>query len=338
MLFKKIYFILLLSSLSLYSLQGQDIHFSQFHAAPLQVNPANTGVFDGDIRLTSNFRSQWTSVPVPYTTATFSFDQKIFNDGRLGQNGLGGGLYFNYDKAGDSELTLMQFGGSMAYAQQVNKTNFFAVGFMAGVGQRRFNTLNLNFDEQFIDGTFIDNAPISENFTNTSIAFLDMAVGANWLVQISKRLKFRLGGSLWHLNQPNYSFFGDTESYLPMKWGVNLDAIIQMTETIDILPSAIYFHQGSYDERLFGTYIRYHLDQRKSKEKAILFGTWYRFNDAVIAAFAMEYGYWRVGVSYDVNTSPFSAATRNYGGFELSAQYIIAKVKPLEKQKICPIF
>lgn len=318
--------------------QAQDIHFSQFHAAPLNVNPAKTGVFDGDIRVVSNFRSQWTSVPVPYTTTSFSYDQKLFNDGTLGSNGLGGGLFFNFDQAGDSELSLLQIGGSAAYAQQINKTNFLSVGLMAGLGQRRFNTANLTFDEQFIDGTFIENAPITENFINTSTSFVDMAVGVDWLVQISKRLQFSLGGSVWHLNQPQYSFFNDENSYLPLKWGINLDAVIQMSETIDVMPSAIYFHQGGFDERLVGMYIRYHLDQRKAKEKAVLFGTWYRFNDAVITSFAMDYGLWRVGLSYDINTSPFSAATRSYGGFELSAQYIIQKVKPLEKQKTCPIF
>jgi type IX secretion system PorP/SprF family membrane protein len=318
--------------------QAQDIHFSQFHAAPLNINPAMTGVFDGDIRIVSNFRSQWTSVPVPYTTFSASFDQKILTNGKLGDNGLGGGLFFNFDQAGDSELTLLQIGGSVAYARQISKTNFISVGMMSGVGQRRFNTANLNFDEQFIDGTFIDNAPISENFVNTSLIFADVAVGLAWNVKISNRLRFNLGGSLWHLNQPQYSFFEDSESRLPLKWGINLDAVIQMTETIDVMPSAIYFHQGGFDERLFGTYVRYHLDQRQSLNKAVLIGTWYRFNDAVIAAFAMEYGYWRFGISYDANTSPFSAATRSYGGFELSAQYIIAKVKPLESQKTCPIF
>jgi type IX secretion system PorP/SprF family membrane protein len=318
--------------------QAQDIHFSQFHAAPLNVNPAKTGVFDGDIRLVSNFRSQWASVPVSYTTTSFSYDQKLFNDGTLGDNGLGGGLFFNFDQAGDSELTLLQIGGSVAYAQQINKTNFVSIGVMAGLGQRRFNTANLTFDEQFIDGTFIDNAPITENFLNTSLSFVDMAIGVDWVVEISNRLKFNLGGSAWHLNQPEYSFFENSESSLPMKWGVNLDAVIQISETVDIMPSAIYFHQGGFDERLVGMYVRYHLDQRKSKNKAILFGTWYRLNDAVITSVAMDYGLWRVGISYDINTSPFSAATRSYGGFEISAQYIVQKVKPLEKQKTCPIF
>ena len=56
---------------------------------------------------------------------------------------------------------------------------------MAGFGQRRFNTANLTFDEQFIDGTFIDNAPITENFLNTSLTFVDMAIGVDWNVQIS---------------------------------------------------------------------------------------------------------------------------------------------------------
>lgn len=317
---------------------AQDLHFSQFHAAPLSVNPALTGKFEGDIRLVSNFRSQWASVPVPYTTFAFSYDQKLWGDGTLRKNGLGFGAYLNFDQAGDSELSLLQTGASLAYQQQLSKTSTLALGMTAGIGQRRINPAALTFDEQFIDGTFIANAPITENFTNTSIQFLDVSLGLNWSVRITNRLQFSLGGSAWHLNRPMYSFLANDDSRLPVKIGVNLDAVIQLSETVDLLPSAIYFHQGTFDERLFGSYVRYHLDQRKSREKAVLLGSWYRFNDSVIGAFAVEYEYWRVGLSYDSNVSPFSAATRHYGGFEVSAQYIVAKVKPLEKRKICPIF
>ncbi len=319
------------------SLQGQDLHFSQFHAAPLNVNPSLTGLFNGDIRWMGNFRSQWSSVPVPYTTFSLGFDQKFLTN-KLGKNNLGGGFYVNYDQAGDSELSLLQTGVTFAYAQNINKISFLSIGGMIGAGQRRFKTTNLTFDEQFIDGTFIATAPISENFTNTSFSFIDMAVGVNWLVRISDRLKFSIGSSVWHLNTPRFSFLENDNSVLPIKYGLNLDAVIQLSDRVDVLPSAIYFLQGAYHERIFGAYWKYYINQRKGQEKAILFGTWYRMNDAVIASTAVDFGYWRVGLSYDANSSDFAVATRGRGGFELSGQYIIAKVKPIEKKMICPIF
>ena len=49
-------------------MHAQDIHFSQFFASPVLVNPANTGNFNGVARLGLNYRDQWGSVSVPYQT------------------------------------------------------------------------------------------------------------------------------------------------------------------------------------------------------------------------------------------------------------------------------
>ena len=40
-------------------LKAQDVHFSHIHASPTIMNPAMTGLFDGDLRLILNYRSQW---------------------------------------------------------------------------------------------------------------------------------------------------------------------------------------------------------------------------------------------------------------------------------------
>ena len=55
----------------------QDIHYSQFHNAPFNINPALTGISRGDIRVMGNFRSQWRSVPVDYTTYTLAADMQF---------------------------------------------------------------------------------------------------------------------------------------------------------------------------------------------------------------------------------------------------------------------
>ena len=59
---------------------AQDIHFSQFNNSPLNLNPAQTGLFNGDWRFVGNLRNQWSSVPVPYRTFSLSTDTTLEND------------------------------------------------------------------------------------------------------------------------------------------------------------------------------------------------------------------------------------------------------------------
>jgi len=56
--------------------KSQDINFSQFYELPLLRNPALAGIFAGDIRATSAFRSQWQSVTVPYRTMALGLEYK----------------------------------------------------------------------------------------------------------------------------------------------------------------------------------------------------------------------------------------------------------------------
>ena len=60
--------------------QAQDVHFTQFNAAPLIVNPAFTGNFSGKMRASAIYRDQWRSVTVPFKTIAISVDAPIVND------------------------------------------------------------------------------------------------------------------------------------------------------------------------------------------------------------------------------------------------------------------
>ena len=54
---------------------AQDIHYSQFYASPLTLNPALTGVNACNYRVGVMYRSQWSSVSAdPYQTPSISFD------------------------------------------------------------------------------------------------------------------------------------------------------------------------------------------------------------------------------------------------------------------------
>jgi len=127
---------------------SQDIHFTQFWNVPLYHNSALTGVYGGDMRMVANYRSQWASVPVPYSTFHGSFEQKIPIE-RLGNNVLGGGIILNHDQAGDSKLSRTNITLSSAYTRQLSEKHFLSGGLQIGIAQRRFQTDDLTFDNQF---------------------------------------------------------------------------------------------------------------------------------------------------------------------------------------------
>ena len=56
---------------------AQDLHFSQFYAAPLNANPGNTGAINADIRVYSLYRMQWFTVTNPYKTFNIAADGPI---------------------------------------------------------------------------------------------------------------------------------------------------------------------------------------------------------------------------------------------------------------------
>ena len=80
---------------STFSVFAQDIHFSHLNRQPIYQNPANTGLFAGDIRLTGNYKDQWRSVTVPFQTFAAAGDMK------WKQKGINFGALLFHDNVGD---------------------------------------------------------------------------------------------------------------------------------------------------------------------------------------------------------------------------------------------
>jgi hypothetical protein len=61
-----------------------------------------------------------------------------------------------------------------------------------------------------------------------------------------------------------------------------------------------------------------------------------RFRDAAWIEMGVEYNEWRVGMSYDLNTSALRPASTGRGGFEFSIVYIVPpKLKHGTLKKVC---
>lgn len=315
---------------------AQDIHFSQFYHNPLNLNPALTGVFKGDQRFGVSYRSQWQSVPVPYLTVSGSYDQKVYH--KLLPNGLlGWGIVFNYDRAGDANLSWTQLGGNLAYTHRILEEHYFSVGFQFLAGQRAFDPDKLQFGDQF-NGDILDlGQPSAEAFNNTSVGYGEISAGFNWLYQSKeKRHAIRAGIGFSHLNQANVAFFQQESLALPLTYNAYLLSNFEMNEILDIGLIGLWRKQLTYQEFLLGLLGTYYL--KTEKDLALWAGLSYRFSDAAIFQTGIQYQNWRIGLSYDINISDFRVATNRRGGPEISLQYIITAVKPPDTFKACPIF
>lgn len=319
-------------------LLAQDVHFSQFHHAPLSLNPALAGAFDEDQRFAATYRNQWFSVPVPYETISGAYDQKLFQPW-LGDNWLGLGGAFTYDQAGDASLNWLQLALHGAFHWRAAEAHVLSAGLQLRFGQRALEPGQLSFADQFSDNVFDPDLPTAELLSSTSSGYFSLGAGANWFYQPKDtRTRAWAGLGAAHLNQPSVSFLNDGKVELPMLFNIHALGLLELAEKWDLAVNLLGQRQGTYQEIVGMAGGRYHLSQEKGKELALQLGAGYRLSDAVVGYMDVYYKNWRFGLSYDINTSPFIAATNRNGGPEFSLQYVISHVKPPKAFKACPVF
>jgi type IX secretion system PorP/SprF family membrane protein len=319
--------------------QAQDIHYSQFNASPQNLNPAQTGLFDGDWRFVGNYRSQWSAIPVPYKTFSLAGDTRLKTKMLNDVPGLG--LQINNDKSGDSRFGTTQIFLSGAYIKKLTKdsAHFLSIGIQPGITTKSFNVNALTFDNQYDGDSYNAAIASGENFAKTRITYFDMGAGIAYLWRKTNRTKINFGISAFHLNRPKQSFFNNDEIRLDIKTTVSAIGQIPVSAKLDVLPSFMYQHQGKFHETLMGVFGKYYLKPVNGTETAVSLGGFYRLKDAFILAANMDYRNFNVGISYDVNTSKLKEATNRRGGFEISVIYIFRKLVPfVAKKRVCPIY
>jgi len=344
-IFKKIFhpvtagFVLSVWMVSIFNFSSaQDIHFSQFESSPMNLNPAQTGFFNGDYRFVGNHRSQWKSVTKPYQTFSGSVDMAL--NGMSGsRNRYSAGILFNNDKAGDSELGLTQFALSFSALRALDQDSihFISIGLQGGYAMRTINYGSLYFDEAYNGDTYDPGLGNTENFENSKHGYADFSLGIAYMLQTPDKFKAGAGVSIQHINRPSDAFFGQTIKMFPhLQADIKLD--FPIATKFDLVPAVLYMSQGSYKELTGGTSVRYRISEMPGKQYAFYLGGWYRSKDAAIASVGMDYNNLNVGISYDFNTSDLDRASDGKGGYELSLIYIIRKVKPIGVKPPCPLY
>jgi type IX secretion system PorP/SprF family membrane protein len=302
-------------------LPAQDIHFSQFYASPMNLNPALAGVIDGNFRVAAIYRNQWASVSTPYVTAGGSFDLNIPLE-KLKKDIFAAGINVVNDKSGDGKLGMMNVSLAAAFHKGLDKNgkHFLGIAVQPGFVQRKLSPNDLLFPNQY-NGDFLDpSRPSGQNFGSSNINYFDLNTGLLYSGKLSNRFGVMQGVSIYHLTKPKETFLNDNDARLQNRFTVHGGLRIKVIEWIYLTPNYIFQYQNKAKETNLGSAVEFHL---KGKKESVIFslGGWYRLSDAAIASTSIEYKRLRAGVSYDFNTSSLQPASNTRGAFELTLIY-----------------
>ena len=310
--------------------RSQDAHLSMYDAAPLFLNPALTGVFEGNWRLHAQYRTQWKSVNYkPYNSALISLDLP------KGKWGFGGQI-INF-RAGIGNYNVVQGAISVAYTTPIDKQkrHNISFGIQAGLAQKSLEYQLLTYDNQYTTtngGGFDQTISSNESFSGQSV--IVPVTNAGFMYFFAKqqaRLNPFFGVSAFNLIEPKESFF-ESSNTLPIRYYGHVGTRINFTETFYLIPKVLIMRQREFMERSYALEAGFYL---KSSDLYLVGGVIYRNKDAGIITFGAKLDHIVAKVGYDINLSTLSTVSSGRGGFELSFTYIHQKIKP-QTEKICP--
>ncbi len=314
----------------------QDIHFSQVGMAPLLNNPAFAGI-NHNLRIISNYKNQWNSLAYPFETAYFSLEMKL-NKKKAKRGFLAAGSNISNDVAGEYRLRTVSQNIFIAYHVFLNEQSTIGGGLMAGYVHRWFNYFECKWMSQYdgmqYNSTINSGEPDPKDTRLSSFAYPDIGGGLLWnynkqneQIMGNEKLKATVGIAIFHPHQPIYSFYF-AEDKLLMKTIFHANVLYGIKNTNYALEPIINFSlQGSARELILGSLINYTLKEQSkitgyNKGSAISIGAYYRNKDAIIPMMLLEFSQYAIGISYDLNTSGLTSATRGKGGIEISLRFV----------------
>lgn len=294
---------------------AQDSHFSQLYEMPVLLNPARTGFFKDNYRLSGIYRSQWKDITVPFKTLAGTLDLNV-PAGKNKNNIFGFALLDFADKAGDADYTTNYVEAALSFHRNFGAdfSHYIGFGVMGGFASTSFDLSKLTFDEDFNGGTNTD-LPVNDN---ASYSDLSAGVEYNYL---NERTHFNFGFSIFHLNQPGLSYFDSDLATINRKYAVNAGFAKTFSDLLEIEPRIAFFQQGKNTELLLGADLKVALSKSNNANYAIYFGGYYRVNDALIPKIRIDMGDLAFGLSYDFNMGSLSSVNQLAGGPELTISF-----------------
>jgi type IX secretion system PorP/SprF family membrane protein len=299
---------------------AQSIHFSQFYNAPMLMNPALTALLpEHDYRLGANYRNQWASVPVPYSTFSAYADmQALKSEEKYNCFGVGFSLFT--DRAGDGLLSLTNGNVSLAYHLQMGQSSILSFGATGGYVQRSLNYDKLTYDFQWDGTTFNAGRANGEKTGVVKTNYGTLSAGVNY-TYFSDVLFLKIGGGVMNVNQPKETFYSTGTNEIGMRPTGSVDVTAKLSTNMIINPSVYYAQQKDAYELVFGSLFRYNVQPGATAPTQVIFGGYHRLGDAVIGVIGLKWNDLQVMANYDHTISKLGPYNSGKGAMEFSIIY-----------------
>ncbi len=308
-----------------------DPHFSLYYVYPSWLNPALTGAFDGQVRVSGIYRNQWGNISTPFSTPGISVEFATNKNVNFGVSAL-------KQQAGNGGYTYTTAYGNFAYTGVrwgLNETKRMVFGIQAGMMQRRFDRSKLTFGDQWnpITGYNPGSASADVLTRNNDMSF-DAGAGVMYYdAQPGKRSNLFVGASVSHLTQPEDKFSASGDAKFPMRYTAHGGIRFNISDNFSLTPNMLYLKQGSAQEKMAGAYGQL----KVNSETDVMIGANYRFDDAVSPFFGFNYKNMVIAASYDINISDLGKMANGSNGFEITFAFISRKsTKTPEIEFVCP--
>ena len=313
----------LIVTFSTVEMAAQDIHFTQFYASPITLNPAMTGMMNGCYRGAVNYRNQYPEL-YSYSTIAASFDMPMFR-GMLGSDFAGFGVMLFNDRQGTGSLNNLSIMGSAAYHKALDRSGriMVSIGVQGGWVHKSINFAQLTFESQLVGQEFDITMPNGEAIEDNAINYLDLRMGGMITARASDQLDLYGGFGYYHITEPTESFLG-SDNKLGKRLVGHAGATIRPSSKLSISPNVIYMTQTAAQLLVIGANFGFHFNdsRRSGSESALYLGGAYRHQDALTVLLGAEFSGFKFGLSYDLNVfSDLQRASNSQGGAEFSLVY-----------------
>lgn len=358
------------------SSRAQDIHYTMFDMAPLELNPVYTGYFAGTFRVGGIYRTQWSglSVSVPpsrtngstnfsgfqtpsaYIDIPFGIPPK--DDSKSMKSWAGVGVSFYYDVVGTQQMgqySNLAASISLAYHLGLGEKGktILSFGVQGGILQRRI-TGDYTFEEELTGDLRVD--PLyGYSGGNASRTVPDFS-GGIMLSHRGEKFGIEAAVSLNHFTTPDISLAesANLPFKLPMTGIANIAMRIALSKRFMLRPLAFYqttINTGDQGELLsaFDLNGQLLLGIHFNDDQDITFyiGGGYRASGDAIARIGLDVKGLKFGFAYDINTQAANGlsyrtfSNNNTGmAFEVALSYVAKLYREpiVEDILFCPRF
>jgi type IX secretion system PorP/SprF family membrane protein len=240
-IFRSIIFFLIIGS----KIFAQDVHFSQFYNSPLTLNPSQTGDFNGDWRISTNYRTQWGAIAnKPYESYSLGFDKPEYYYTQK----ISWGIIAVRDQSFLNLNTTKLF-GSVSSGIEINKHQII-LGVQFGIVNKTTDFSAYSFDSQFdLGGSSVFNPSFSNREdAEEGIYYFDMNAGVQWSKKLSEKFKPMIGLAFFHLTNPVESFtsISEEDATIGLRTNFHLGGQFKSTSKLTLHPLMIYTQQKNF--------------------------------------------------------------------------------------------